>query len=222
MKHKKIKIIAAILVVVLLIISVFCLFGNNGSGELKTIKSAKQLKKIYEGEDISDLEGILINTLAMPFSFLADTWDNHRYYNYITNDSISINQATSADSIISNLETSTKGDTSSTVPSTGKGDSKDYSTTNIQVENVDEADIVKTDGEYIYYITQNTAYIIKADNLEIVSSTYIYGDKEQFSPQELYINKDKLIVIGTYNTYQENENTVKKRYSYFLNQEYNH
>lgn len=96
--------------------------------------------------------------------------------------------------------------------------SEDYSKTNVQVENVDEADIVKTDGEYIYYITQNTAYIIKADNLEIVSSLSIYGDKEQFSPQELYINKDKLIVIGTYNTYQENENTVKKRYSYFLNQ----
>lgn len=96
--------------------------------------------------------------------------------------------------------------------------SEDYSKTNVQVENVDEADIVKTDGAYIYYITQNTAYIIKADNLEIVSSLSIYGDKEQFSPQELYINKDKLIVIGTYNTYQENENTVKKRYSYFLNQ----
>lgn len=96
--------------------------------------------------------------------------------------------------------------------------SDDYSKTNVQVENVDEADIVKTDGEYIYYITQNTVYIIKADNLEIVSSKNIYSDKERFSPEELYINKDKLIVIGTYNTYQETENTVKKRYSYFLNQ----
>lgn len=96
--------------------------------------------------------------------------------------------------------------------------SEDYSKTNVQVENVDEADIVKTDGEYIYYITQNTAYVIKADNLEIISSKYLYGDKEHFSPQELYINKDKLIVIGVYNTYEENENTVKKRYSYYLNQ----
>jgi len=29
----------------------------------------------------------------------------------------------------------------------------DYSTTNIQVEGVDEADIVKTDGEYIYVVS---------------------------------------------------------------------
>jgi len=31
----------------------------------------------------------------------------------------------------------------------------DYSTTNIQVAGVDEADIVKTDGEYIYFVSSN-------------------------------------------------------------------
>ncbi len=37
-----------------------------------------------------------------------------------------------------------------------------YSKTNVQVEGVDEPDIVKTDGRYIYYIADSKLYIIKA------------------------------------------------------------
>ena len=38
----------------------------------------------------------------------------------------------------------------------------DYSTTNIQVAGVDEADIVKTDGVYIYLASGNRTIIVKA------------------------------------------------------------
>jgi inhibitor of cysteine peptidase len=41
-------------------------------------------------------------------------------------------------------------------------DVPDYSTTNIQVEGVDEADIVKTDGEYIYVVSNKSIVIAKA------------------------------------------------------------
>ena len=45
---------------------------------------------------------------------------------------------------------------------------QDFSTTNTQVENVDEADIVKTDGEYIYYVVNGVLHIVKADTFELV------------------------------------------------------
>jgi len=35
----------------------------------------------------------------------------------------------------------------------------DYSTTNVQVEGVDEADVVKTDGKYIYQINNNRVVV---------------------------------------------------------------
>ena len=38
----------------------------------------------------------------------------------------------------------------------------DYSGTNVQVKGVDEADIVKTDGSYIYYVAGNQLNILKA------------------------------------------------------------
>lgn len=48
---------------------------------------------------------------------------------------------------------------------------KDYSTTNLQVSGVDEADIVKNDGEYIYDISKGNIIIAKAypsQNLSLI------------------------------------------------------
>lgn len=103
----------------------------------------------------------------------------------------------------------------------------DYSNTNIQVEGVDEADIVKTDGKYIYYVTSNKIIIVDAEdekNLQIASE--IKYNEESFYPSEIFIAENKLIVIGTerennnaryiavdtmYPLYN-NENTVAKIY----------
>jgi uncharacterized secreted protein with C-terminal beta-propeller domain len=41
-------------------------------------------------------------------------------------------------------------------------DGMDYSTTNVQVENVDEPDYLKNDAKYVYIISQNTLSIIDA------------------------------------------------------------
>lgn len=76
----------------------------------------------------------------------------------------------------------------------GSGEApSDYSTTNIQVEGVDEADIVKTDGEYVYAISKGTVYIIKAytaEDAEIVSEIEKTGN-----PTEMYVRGDNLVVI---------------------------
>lgn len=85
----------------------------------------------------------------------------------------------------------------------------DYSTTNVQVENVDEADIVKTDGKYIYYISNEKIYIINADNLEIETAIEIKEKNENFYPSELYVNKNKLIILG--NSREYNEEKTKQR-----------
>jgi len=71
--------------------------------------------------------------------------------------------------------------------------SDDYSTTNIQVEGVDEADLVKTDGLYIYLVSENKVHIIRAyphEELELVSTITLEG-----SIMNIYINGDKLIIL---------------------------
>lgn len=73
---------------------------------------------------------------------------------------------------------------------------KDFSTTNTQVENVDEADIVKTDGEYIYYVLNGILYIVKADNLEIVTNIKVKTDDERFTISEIFLKDDKVVLLG--------------------------
>jgi len=88
------------------------------------------------------------------------------------------------------------------MPSASSGQvSRDYSGTNIQVEGVDEADFVKSDGKYIYTISGNKIVIVDAypaDSAKIVSQIELNG-----TPQEIFINKDKLIVFG-YEDYSYN------------------
>ncbi|MBR3613825.1 MAG: beta-propeller domain-containing protein [Clostridia bacterium] len=72
----------------------------------------------------------------------------------------------------------------------------DYSTTNTQVENVDEADIVKTDGEHIYYVLNGVLHIVKADTLEVVSNIKIKTDDERFTISEIFLKGDKVVLLG--------------------------
>ncbi len=74
----------------------------------------------------------------------------------------------------------------------------DYSDTNVQVEGVDEADIIKTDGEYIYQVSKNRVVITRAypaSKMEIISSIG-FSDKS-FQASEIYIDSGKLVVIGS-------------------------
>jgi len=73
----------------------------------------------------------------------------------------------------------------------------EYSTTNVQVQGVDEADVVKTDGKYIYQATSNEIRIVQADatGKMQLSSRLSYSDGT-FEPLELYVDENKLVVIG--------------------------
>lgn len=85
----------------------------------------------------------------------------------------------------------------SAVPRAAGTDSgRDFSETNIQVEGVDEADIIKTDGSYIYTLGHGNLVIVNAypaDEAEILSTTVI----DNFRPTELFIHGDRLLMFGS-------------------------
>ena len=71
----------------------------------------------------------------------------------------------------------------------------EHSTTNIQVAGVDEADIVKTDGEYLYVVSGPDIYILKAyppNQTALLSKIEL---NETYGAQ-IYVNEDKLAVLG--------------------------
>ncbi len=76
--------------------------------------------------------------------------------------------------------------------------SGDFSQTNVQVEGVDEADWAKTDGKYIYQISQSRLQVVDIANPKapkLVASINFATD-EGYYPQEMYTDGTRLIVIG--------------------------
>ncbi len=75
----------------------------------------------------------------------------------------------------------------------------EYSTTNIQVAGVDEADIVKTDGEHLYLISGNNVTIMKVYPPEEarVLSRITFPDTY---PLGIFVSQNKLVVLGSHYT----------------------
>lgn len=74
----------------------------------------------------------------------------------------------------------------------------DFSETNIQVTGVDEADIMKTDGKYLYQLTNDGTLIISqifpAENMQVMTSKNF----QNFNPENIYLHDNRIVVIGSH------------------------
>lgn len=73
---------------------------------------------------------------------------------------------------------------------------RDFSGTNNQVNGVDEADLLKTDGTYIYTISNQVLSITLAYPVEKAKVVSKLNFKD-FSPSALFIEGDYMAVFGT-------------------------
>lgn len=75
------------------------------------------------------------------------------------------------------------------------GASFDYSLTNNQVSGVDEADIIKTDGNYAYVLVRNELSIIKINPIDDahVLSKITFNSR----PLDIFLNGTSLVVFGS-------------------------
>ena len=81
-----------------------------------------------------------------------------------------------------------------------------YSTTNIQVQGVEEADTVKTDGQHIYLVSGAKVIIVKAfpaEEAKVVSSLSYNATLSQ-----IYIDRDKLVVFYSSGYWMEAQTSV--------------
>lgn len=112
--------------------------------------------------------------------------------------------------VIYYTERETKAESVMDTATNSSNEEKNYSETNTQVKGVDEADIVKTDGKNIYYVVKEyNGYgiaIINVNTNEKVNK--IEYDNNEIYPSEIFLYKDKLIVIG--NKYQNNKTVIEE------------
>lgn len=77
-----------------------------------------------------------------------------------------------------------------------------YGKTNIQVENVDEADIIKNDGKYLYilsggmYKVERRVTIVSAADMKVASRIELDSEDYYYNIQEMYVNGDRLVLLA--------------------------
>ena len=139
-----------------------------------------------DGEDslgIDDIKLKQFKSQAELEKFLADNSDQGNFYGDTFRNVGGVDFAMAAE------------DSVASVTESGSGGTSDFSKTNIQVEGVDEADIVKNDGEFIYVVSGNRVLIVDAhpaEDMKILSEINFTSGWVG----EIYINKDKLVVFG--------------------------
>jgi hypothetical protein len=188
--------------------------GPNNQGTSPNFDLATSGMKTFKS--LSQLEAYVGNTTGQSYSYYGGPLDS-KFFGTTRNEAVPVTSSTGA----------TYNSASAPVPAPATG-GKDYSTTNIQVAGVDEADMVKTDGQFIYAASTsqnqiyaltasssqtpqsiNTVYILKADPQNpLVISKIVLGDDTQ--PAGLFLSADgnKLVVLASRYSLFSGGNTI--------------
>ena len=206
---KSTKLLLVFIPIVIIAVIIAVVVTNNvrkTDGSLRTVSSKSELLKLTEYKNTSEKEKEMLYQLG-PLYFImkvvsGELFRNNRYYPPVYEtyeDTSKGGMPTAQGSVPSGMQNS-----SSTISFGTEGirtNTEDYSKTNTQVENVDEADIIKTDGKYVYSLTSDKIVITNVENLakpEVVGTVTI--EDSTYIPEDLVLYNDYLIAIGTKST----------------------
>lgn len=213
-KHKFL-IIIIFSVILIMVLAVFVTFRYKNN----TLKNSNLVDEssIVTNEVIEKLEDKKEETIKK-FSnydelrdFLENNVEDSSLPNYYDEEDILMEDELLA---VPTADNSNKASNSMIMTSDDGSNNDDYSRTNIQVEGVDEADIIKTDGDYIYAVSKKNLFIIDSHdpkNLEILR--IIEFDNQ---PKDIYLNGDRLVVFGYNSNIQKTKSySIFPRYSQY-------
>lgn len=99
-------------------------------------------------------------------------------------------------------------DTSQKSSSLASQKDTNYSTTNTQVQGIDEADIVKTNGKYIFIAGNNAVRIVSANKGKLFDTAIIKLPNGK-TVNEIYIEENRLVLMGVRNELEETTSNTK-------------
>jgi uncharacterized secreted protein with C-terminal beta-propeller domain len=153
-----------------------------GTNNVKKIASQEELKDILE---TSSLLG-------------GNFYDNRMVRSFMAVD----------ESVMFDSAQTTGAPSAAPMPSDGvsktESGGSDYSTTNVQVQNVDEPDYLKNDSKYVYIVSRNTLSIIDAypaESAKLVLKIALDIDSQYI--QNMFLNDDRLVIF--YNGQSDDE-----------------
>ena len=144
-----------------------------GTNDIKKISSQEELKNVIETSAVFD--GSFYNTRDFARNMLVDEMVAFE----MSEDSAAMPVAAMPTAEVK----------------TGSGE-LDYSTTNVQVKNVDEPDYLKNDSKYVYTVSRNTLSIIDvypAESARVILKIAL--DIESQHIHHMFLNGDRLVIF---------------------------
>lgn len=128
--------------------------------------------------------------------FKSTFWDKIK--NYATDDGVVLYESEEySTGTNGTASTNTKSETAAGAASDTADSGKDFSETNTQVEGVDEADIVKTDGKYIYILSQFPNRTVKIIDVTGEKPRQLKSIEVDISScEDMYLSGNRLILCG--------------------------
>lgn len=183
-------------------ITVTCVDKNSGTGQTDSIAMTDTQQTVGEAGETEEAEHVDVASLGTMYHPASDYKEVYQtllkgyQQNWIEGEmSAETSTATSEDKASGNAAKDESADMDLSEGSKEGG--KDYSTTNLQMEGVDESDIAKIDGSYIY--TVEDKYIVITDirdgKLEEVTRFLPKDCGAADRVMEIYVDGDQLILV---------------------------
>lgn len=183
------KLIPILILIVIILPITNNIIKNLQEGKLYNVRSKRHLEKLVGKKE----------KMPFPFVFLSTFITSPFLYDFLYyNDTLTKSSASpGTNSITVPAAITDSAALISFEKSSSVSPSNDYSKTNVQVENIDEADVIKTDGGYVYSISDSSVVITEVldkQNPKVLSKI---NSNSSTYPMEILINDNKLIIIST-------------------------
>ena len=202
------KITIPIAVIISVIVTAGIMYSVGGQQEPQQVQTSppeiiyveKQTSKFFDGtheiREISSQEE-LKNIIDASSSFGSNFYDDRMFVRNLAVEEMATFDATES-----------FRESSGPVPAGAMLDTQsknvEYSTTNVQVANVDEPDYIKNDSKYVYIVSKNTLSIIDAhpaESAELILKIAL--DIESQYIQNMFLNDNRLVIF--YNGQSDDE-----------------
>lgn len=183
---------------------------NSGTGQTDSIAMTDTQQTVGEADETGDVDVTALGTMYHPasdykevYQTLLKGYQQNNQQNWIEEEtsaetSTAASGAMNSSSDIYDYSDGAEyGSADVDLPEGSKEGGKDYSTTNLQMEGVDESDIAKIDGSYIY--TVEDKYIVITDirdgKLKEVTRFLPKDCGASDRVMEIYVDGDQLILV---------------------------
>lgn len=183
---------------------------NSGTGQTDSIAMTDTQQTVGEADETGDVDVTALGTMYHPasdykevYQTLLKGYQQNNQQNWIEEET-SAETSTAASGAMNSgsdkyyySDVAEYGSADVDLPEGSKEGGKDYSTTNLQMEGVDESDIAKIDGSYIY--TVEDKYIVITDirdgKLKEVTRFLPKDCGASDRVMEIYVDGDQLILV---------------------------